>query len=149
MYCSGDLDGALAVMAHYPSTSPLLYGMVKLLEAAILAGKEDMKGAILEAMHAVGASPEKLATIQLVAYFKADNMEKARDLLKQVHYSACTKGQDTQGMIEIMCTCTWTVVYPHTWCKALYLLPGCCCIISSCPSSPFHLSPPLAPTLHF
>eukprot|EP00731_Ephydatia_muelleri_P022245 Em0014g836a len=80
---SGDLEGALKVMSEHTSTPPLLYGMVKLLEATIAAGKEDKVGTILEAMRTVGASPEKLATIQVVAYFRADNMEKARSILKE------------------------------------------------------------------
>ncbi|KAL5474680.1 hypothetical protein EMCRGX_G026663 [Ephydatia muelleri] len=82
---SGDLEGALKVMSEHTSTPPLLYGMVKLLEATIAAGKEDKVGTILEAMRTVGASPEKLATIQVVAYFRADNMEKARSILKEHH----------------------------------------------------------------
>ena len=72
------------MMSEHTSTPPLLYGMVKLLEATIAAGKEDKVGTILEAMRTVGASPEKLATIQVVAYFRADNMEKARSILKEV-----------------------------------------------------------------
>lgn len=80
---SGDLEGALVVMNEYTSTPPLLYGMVKLLEAAIAMGKKDNMDAILSSMQMVGASPEKLATIQVVAYFKAGNIEKARSLLKE------------------------------------------------------------------
>ena len=71
-------------MNEYTSTPPLLYGIVKLLEAAIAMGKKDNMDAILSSMQMVGASPEKLATIQVVAYFKAGNIEKARSLLKEV-----------------------------------------------------------------
>lgn len=80
---SGDLDGALASMTEYSSAPPLLFGMVKLLEAAIATGREDKTAAILESMRSVGASPEKLVTIQVVAHFKAGNVDIARSLLKE------------------------------------------------------------------
>ena len=74
----------MAVVSDYPTTSPLVYGMVKLLEAAMVAGKEDIQEAILKAMRGVGTSPEKLATIQLVGHFKMGDVDRARSLLKEV-----------------------------------------------------------------